>query len=304
MKSAIAAAPALLALAWASPMQRQEDMSAQEAELVTRGATPFLAGPPVARLLVSSETAIPGNAGTNTSDTVIIPSTTPVAAPITPDDVAEDDDEENEDSLEKRASPDKAIYYRTAAIKRHNQHRNNHGSPPVTWSAELAQAAMKSAQRCTFAHYMNENGLTYGQNLALGYAAPNIAGIITDGWYSEVQYYGNNYGQAQPDYGNNMENFSKWGHFTQVVWRDSSKIGCATWRCNSVKTSATDSTPMPAAYGGDVTYCNYQGPGNYGGEYANNVGRPKKNQDIAPTQGVNQKKIAQAYSKKTGQKWT
>ncbi|KAF2220137.1 hypothetical protein BDZ85DRAFT_267238 [Elsinoe ampelina] len=99
-----------------------------------------------------------------------------------------------------------------------------------------------------------------------------------------------------------MSKFSQWGHFTQVVWKDSTKVGCATWRCKSVKDGAGN--PMSSAYGGDVTYCNYQGPGNYGGEYANNVGRPTKTQNIAPTAGVDQKSIAKAYSAKTGQKWT
>lgn len=197
-----------------------------------------------------------------------------------------------------------ASRYAQAAVQRHNIHRANHSAPNVIWDKALAKAAMKSAQRCTFAHFMNENGLQYGQNLALGNPADDIAGIITDQWYAEVNAFAGNYGQAQPDYGTNMENFEQWGHFTQVVWKSTTKIGCATWRCKSVASSATDSTPMPAAYGGDVTYCNYQSPGNYGGEYAANVGSPKGEKPVATNFNVNRTRIAKSYSRKTGQKWT
>ncbi|KAF2149717.1 PR-1-like protein, partial [Myriangium duriaei CBS 260.36] len=171
-----------------------------------------------------------------------------------------------------------ATLYRQAAMQRHNVHRANHGAGPVTWSAKLERAAMKSAQRCTFGHFMNENGLTYGQNLALGLPANKIAAIISDQWYyNEVGAFSGNYGDAQPDYGSDMQDFEKWGHFTQLVWKDSVKIGCATWRCNSIATSEDDATPLPSSYGGDITYCNYKSEGNFAGEYAANVGAPRSN---------------------------
>ncbi|GAM87559.1 hypothetical protein ANO11243_055860 [Dothideomycetidae sp. 11243] len=184
-------------------------------------------------------------------------------------------------------------------MDRHNLHRANHGADAVHWDPKLERAAMKSAQRCTFAHFMGENGLSYGQNLALGLPATQIADIVTSQWYSEVNAYAGDYGQADP----NMSDFGNWGHFTQVVWKNTARIGCATWHCDSVATSATDPTPLSAAYGGDITYCNYEGPGNYVGEFAANVGMPQSVQNIKPDHGVDLKAIASSYSKWTGQTW-
>lgn len=264
------------AMAFGSPIERYED--AVMIERGVDGAESAIAGPPV----VQNSTSNAPMPSSTVADTEFTPAPQPVEAFAKPI----------------------ATRYAQAAVQRHNIHRANHGAGKVVWDKKLAQAAMKSAQRCTFAHFMNENGLQYGQNLALGNPADDIAGIITDQWYSEVSAFAGNYGQAQPDYGTNMQNFEQWGHFTQVVWKATTKIGCATWRCNSVASSATDSTPMPAAYGGDVTYCNYQSPGNYGGEYAANVGPPQSTTPVATNFNVNRTRIAKSYSRKTGQKWT
>jgi len=265
-------------IALGSPIERHEDTVMIERGVDgSAGSDDAIAGPPVVQ---------------NSTSGVSMPSST----------IADTDATLPPQPVEAFAKPI-ATRYAQAAVQRHNLHRANHSAPNVIWDAQLAQAAMKSAKRCTFAHFMNENGLQYGQNLALGNPADDIAGIITDQWYSEINAFSGNYGEAQPDYGTNMENFEQWGHFTQVVWKSTTKIGCATWRCKSVASSATDSTPMPAAYGGDVTYCNYQSPGNYGGEYAANIGRPKGEKPVATNFHLNRTLIAKSYSRKTGQKW-
>lgn len=291
MRPSLLLAPVFAAVVLGGPIEKRE-----ETQLVERGADAdsgadaATVGLPV--VPTGGPTQAPSSAPTPLSSSVSIPS------PV----IGNADSTSVPDPVVNAKQP-VATRYAQAAVQRHNIHRANHGAPNVEWDAKLAAAALKSAKRCTFAHFMNENGLAYGQNLALGNPAQDIAGIITDQWYSEVSEYANNYGQAQPNYGTNMENFEKWGHFTQVVWKSSSKIGCATWRCKSVASSATDSTPMPAAYGGDVTYCNYQTPGNYGGEYAANVGRPKSNKTVPTEYNVNESAIAKSYKKKTGQKW-
>lgn len=179
---------------------------------------------------------------------------------------------------------------------RHNLHRANHGAGRVTWNHALAAAAMVSAKRCTFDHFMGENGLNYGQNLAIGQPASDIAGIITDQWYAEENNFGSDYGQSQP----NMNNFGSWGHFTQVVWRSSSQIGCASWHCPSVATNKYDSTPLSPAFGNVVTYCNYAGAGNFANEYAANVGLPRNPGLVAAGYQVDQSAIAANYARSTG----
>lgn len=82
-----------------------------------------------------------------------------------------------------------------------------------------------------------------------------------------------------------MDDFESWGHFSQVVWKGSERVGCATVYCEDGVTGFP-STPWN-------TICNYGGPGqsfledesedpcadddfvgNYAGEYADNVVEP------------------------------
>jgi hypothetical protein len=78
-----------------------------------------------------------------------------------------------------------------------------------------------------------QNGGGYGQNLA-AYGSSNLDGLdysnlvadaITNQWY---------YGEAaNVIYGQNSPpiNGPEFLHFTQVVWKASTKIGCATVKC-------------------------------------------------------------------------
>lgn len=91
------------------------------------------------------------------------------------------------------------------------------------------------------------------------------------------------YGKADPD----MTHFESWGHFSQIVWKGTTHVGCATVVCDSLgNVDAATSVPF--------TVCNYSPPGkpilnpiwrsryvltypflgNYAGEYADNVHRP------------------------------
>jgi hypothetical protein len=87
------------------------------------------------------------------------------------------------------------------------------------------------------------------------------------------------YGQENPPADMNIDLY---GHFTQVVWKDSTKVGCATVKC-----PAGTVLSFPSWY----TVCNYnpQGKshpcaddanianfaGNFGGRYGDNVLKPK-----------------------------
>lgn len=63
-----------------------------------------------------------------------------------------------------------------------------------------------------------------GQNLAFGYT--NWAHVI-DGWFSEIEYF--QYGR-QDDM-----SFREVGHFTQLTWAESAKIGCGWAKCSNLK---------------------------------------------------------------------
>ena len=64
-----------------------------------------------------------------------------------------------------------------------------------------------------------------------------------------------------------MLTFEKWGHLTQMLWRATTHVGCATIDCGSRMTIGGVASQLNR-----YTVCNYSPPGNHDGEYAENVG--------------------------------
>lgn len=94
----------------------------------------------------------------------------------------------------------------------------------------------------------------YGQNIAAGVDESGIARVITNMFYNgEVNYYNGLYGQAQPD----MSNFEKWGHFSQIVWKGTTSVGCATQHCPGGLGNTGSNVPPY------FTVCNYKSPGEF-----------------------------------------
>ncbi|KAF9284212.1 CAP domain-containing protein [Linnemannia elongata] len=94
---------------------------------------------------------------------------------------------------------------------------------------------------------MQHSGGKYGENLAAGYKDFKT-GI--DAWYNEVSKY--NYGSGGFS--------SATGHFTQVVWKGSKRVGCAKRFCPGSNWT--------------IYICNYDPPGNVQGQYQENVSPP------------------------------
>ncbi|KAL2884180.1 hypothetical protein SGCOL_000119 [Colletotrichum sp. CLE4] len=154
----------------------------------------------------------------------------------------------------------------TAAIDSHNIHRSNHSAPALTWDADLASYALITAKTCVFEHDMTTGGGGYGQNLAMWGAtgsenlgeAKAAQRAITEQWYNgELNLY-TGYGQASPD----MTNFLQWGHFSQLVWVDTTKVGCGVYYCAAGTLSSIGSW---------YTVCNYKSQGNVIGSFDKNV---------------------------------
>ncbi|CEP11937.1 hypothetical protein [Parasitella parasitica] len=102
-------------------------------------------------------------------------------------------------------------------LKLHNKLRAKHHSPSVKWDTKLATYAQKWSNKCEFKH----SGGPYGENLALRY--PSWTAAI-NGWYNEVKHY---------DY-NNPGSSDETGHFTAIVWKSTTKIGCGVKTCNNL----------------------------------------------------------------------
>ncbi|KAM0348993.1 hypothetical protein ACHAPU_003927 [Fusarium lateritium] len=161
--------------------------------------------------------------------------------------------------------------YNDVMLNYHNIHRANHSAPALEWDDELAGYALNTANGCVFEHDMHQGDGGYGQNLASWGATSDIddlkhkaaAGGITNQWYDNEMANWAYYGQENPPSDMNIDLY---GHFTQVVWKDSTKVGCATVKC-----AAGTVLSFPSWY----TVCNYNPQGNFGGRYGDNVLKPE-----------------------------
>jgi pathogenesis-related protein 1 len=118
--------------------------------------------------------------------------------------------------------------------------------PPVQWSDEDAKVAQDYAAKCVFAH--NPNRGPRGENIYASGGSGRTPKEVVDNWASESK----NYNYAANSCSGTC------GHYTQVVWRDSVKIGCAAQKC-------TKNSP----FGGgawEMWVCDYSPAGNFNGK--------------------------------------
>lgn len=156
--------------------------------------------------------------------------------------------------------------YQAAILYHHNAARANHGAAPLTWDASAEANARITANTCNFAHYI-PLGANQGQNIyTTSSDAFNVTAGITEVWYK------NEFSATLPWLG--FANipatiFPGIGHLTQMVWKDTTKVGCASVDCGSKMLVGGLPSKM-----NKFTVCNYGPAGNVGGSFALNVGRP------------------------------
>ena len=143
--------------------------------------------------------------------------------------------------------------FRKSILEKHNYYRNLHQVGNLERDSTLESIAQKTAE------YMKQidnfyfakdkyNGKPIGQNI-FWYWGSFTGEKITDMWYDSESSY---------DY-SNPKYKSDTGDFTQLVWKNTQKIGCG-YACNGKE-----------CYG----ICTYYPAGNYMNQFANNV-FPKK----------------------------
>lgn len=136
----------------------------------------------------------------------------------------------------------------------HNVDRAAHSASPLVWDATVAASAASWAAGCKWAHTPNN---PYGQNIAAGTWSTFGAKDATDLWYDEYKLYDFDKGEYS----------DATGHFTQMVWKGSKKLGCALQQCTAKQ--------MGLGNSGNANFvvCNYDPPGNWIGEFKENVSK-------------------------------
>ncbi|XP_053440424.1 glioma pathogenesis-related protein 1 isoform X1 [Nycticebus coucang] len=144
-------------------------------------------------------------------------------------------------------------------VKMHNKFRSEVNPTAsdmlyMTWDPQLAQIAKAWTKHCRFQHNeqlkpphkLHPNFTSLGENIWTGSLSIfSVSSAITD-WYNEVKHYDFKTRRCS----------NVCGHYTQVVWAASYKVGCAVQFCSRV--SGFDSLSNGAHF-----ICNYGPAGNY-----------------------------------------
>ncbi|KAK6462805.1 hypothetical protein DFJ63DRAFT_313936 [Scheffersomyces coipomensis] len=114
------------------------------------------------------------------------------------------------------------VQFESDILTAHNEKRALHGVPPLVWDNTLTQFAYNYAinnYNCNNVQLIHSGG-PYGENLAAGYSGGYDP---VDAWYNEISQYD----FSDPGFSEAT------GHFTQVVWKSTSTLGCARITCDN-----------------------------------------------------------------------
>ena len=138
-----------------------------------------------------------------------------------------------------------------SALDFHNKVRKEVAAPPIIWSTELAAYAQEWANflaannNCQMAHRksLGKDIKSAGENIFWGSASKFTALNASEAWYSEIKDY-----KYRPV---SAQNYSKTGHYTQMIWKNTREAGIGVAICKD---------------GATIIVANYFPPGNYIGE--------------------------------------
>lgn len=126
----------------------------------------------------------------------------------------------------------------------HNAVRSALGMKPLIWDGGVARYAEWYANQRRYDCELKHSNGPYGENIFWGSGNEWTPSEAVTAWVSEKTWY--NY------WSNSCGSGQQCGHYTQIVWRSTRKLGCARVVC----------------FGGRGVFitCNYDPPGNYVGE--------------------------------------
>ena len=143
-----------------------------------------------------------------------------------------------------------------AMVAAHNTARRREAVPNLTWSPQAASFAAEWAARLAASHCQMQHRpkpTPYGENIFWQSArvwsngrreqVPIRPAQVVSAWVEE---------KADYDYRSNRCTPGKMcGHYTQVVWRNTTRVGCGMSVCNDLS---------------QIWVCNYDPPGNFIGK--------------------------------------
>jgi pathogenesis-related protein 1 len=145
-------------------------------------------------------------------------------------------------------------------LRAHNRVRSKVDVAPLEWSEELAEYARRYGEQQRDQHQcaMVHSRGPYGENLFWGYGKPFTPTDAVRSWEDESKDYNYESNSCAPG--------KVCGHYTQLVWADTKRVGCAVIACHD---------------GATFVICSYDPPGNFVGE------RPFQRRDKShPAQNV------------------
>lgn len=142
------------------------------------------------------------------------------------------------------------INFRLEALNRHNVLRAMHGAKQLILNESLNNLSQNYANKLAsengFYHSNCEwDGTRVGENLAMSTGIISATQMVNL-WYDEI----NNYDFSNPQFSGDS------GHFTQVVWKDSSELGIGYAQSSN---------------GSYIYVANYYPPGNFDEMFGENV---------------------------------
>ncbi|XP_062237144.1 Golgi-associated plant pathogenesis-related protein 1-like [Platichthys flesus] len=101
-------------------------------------------------------------------------------------------------------------------LETHNVYRAMHGALPLTLSSDMNDSSQKWANHLLELGALKHSDTKHGENIYYMMGSKTVTGKgAVDAWYSEIK----DYNWSSPGFGMNT------GHFTQVVWKDTTKLG-------------------------------------------------------------------------------
>ncbi|XP_014393966.1 PREDICTED: peptidase inhibitor 16 isoform X2 [Myotis brandtii] len=150
---------------------------------------------------------------------------------------------------------------RRTMVDLHNLYRAQ-ASPPAAnmlqmrWDAELAAFAKAYAQQCVWGH--NKERGRRGENLFAITDEGMDVPLAVEQWHMEREYYNFSAATCEPG--------QMCGHYCQVVWAKTDRIGCGSHFCE--KLQGVEETNV------HLLVCNYEPPGNVRGRRPFEEGTP------------------------------